>query len=167
MLYWEALKKQHNLLFLNLIYNYIQSLLKLGVRRAELHHSLNFLFRSYSCLMIAVSYNLWISTDHRCWFVGWGVFLMKRQMSVGGILTLWHYESWHHFKRLCLLCCPHVSERNNRCKEQHTSPQILHSDIGNYHHLAPNSLLLHLCCKAGFWGQERGKNTGLGVGNAV
>lgn len=65
-----------------------------------------FSVRSHSRLMIAVSYNLWISADHRCWLVGWGAFLIKRQMSGGGILTLWHYKSWHRFKILGLLCCP-------------------------------------------------------------
>ena len=62
--------------------------------------------RSHSRLMIAVSYNLWSSADHRCWHVGWGVFLIKRQMSGGGIFTVWHDKSWHHFKGLSLLCCP-------------------------------------------------------------
>lgn len=73
----------------------------------KLHHSLNYFpLRSHSRLMIAASYNLWISADHRCWLVGWGAFLIKRQMSGGGILTLWHYKSWHLFKILCLLCHP-------------------------------------------------------------
>lgn len=68
-----------------------------------------FLFHSRNRLIVAVSYNLWISADHRCRLVSWGVFLIKRQMSGGGRFALWHYKGWHHFKILCLLCCPQRS----------------------------------------------------------
>lgn len=57
-------------------------------------------------LKIAGSYNLWSSADHRCWLVGWGAFLIKRQMSGDGMLTFWHYKDWHYFNALCLLCRP-------------------------------------------------------------
>lgn len=50
------------------------------------------LFRSHRRLMIAVSYNLWISADHRCWLVGWEAFLIKKQMSGGAKVTLWHHK---------------------------------------------------------------------------
>lgn len=83
--------------------------------RQKLHYCFSaFLFNSHSRLMIAVSYNLWISADHRCWLVGCWAFLIKRQMSGGAwgthIFTLWHYKSWHRFKIFCLLCFPFAWE---------------------------------------------------------
>lgn len=83
------------------------------------------LFSSHSTLTISVSYNLWISADHRCWLVGWGAFLIKRQMSGGGILTVWHYKSWHRFKMLCFAMLSHAPERKNQCKVQFTPPKLL------------------------------------------
>lgn len=132
----------------------------------KLHHSLNlFLFASHGRLMIAVSYNLWISADHRCWLVGWGAFLIKRQMSGGGILTLWHYKSWRHFKILYLLCCPlRLTENFKKWrkkkkklrKEQHTPPKLLSAMGGIITFLT--TLYSYICAtKLDFWGQEGGK----------
>lgn len=131
--------------------------LQMRCRTSRSYITLWILFRSHSRLMIAVSYNLWISADHRCWLVGWGAFLIKRQMSGGGILTVWHYKSWHRFKILCLLCCPTRPGGKNQCKVQFTPPKLLSVTGGDYHHLPHNFLFLHLCSIDGFRGQEGGK----------
>lgn len=128
----------------------------------KLHHSLNlFLFASHGRLMIAVSYNLWISADHRCWLVGWGAFLIKRQMSGGGILALWHYKSWHCFKILCLLCCPSrltetKKKKKKQRKEQQTPPKLLSATGGIITFLT--TFCSYICAaKLDFRGQEGGK----------
>lgn len=94
------------------------------------YHNITSPFELFSVLfkrlMIAVSYNLWSFADHRCWLVGWGAFLIKRLMSGEGILTLWHYKRWHHFKILCLLCCPMRPRGGKKqCKEEYTPPELL------------------------------------------
>lgn len=86
-----------------------------------------------------------------------GHFLIKRQMSGGGILALWHYKSWHRFKILCLLCRP-MCLRGKKTVQRATHPsQTPHSDRRDHHHRPRNFLFLHLCCKAGYRGQGGGK----------
>lgn len=84
-----------------------------------------FLFHSRNRLIVAVSYNLWISADHRCRLVSWGVFLIKRQMSGGGRFALWHYKKLAPFQDIMFAMLSPTLERNTGCKEQHISPKLL------------------------------------------
>lgn len=111
MFCWEALKPGFLFKTLSTVKSY-RSSNEVSEKARKQSATLNaflFLFHSRNRLIVAVSYNLWISADHRCRLVSWGVFLIKRQMSGGGRFALWHYKSWHHFKILCLLCCPQRS----------------------------------------------------------
>lgn len=123
MFCWEALKSSFFLKTLSAVKSYHSS--NEVSEKHELLWMLLFPFHSHNRLIVAVSYNLWISADHRCWLVSWGVFLIKRQMSGEGRFTLWHYKSWHHFKILCLLCCLVRLREILGCKEQHISPKLL------------------------------------------
>lgn len=64
------------------------------------------LLGSHQRLMVAVSYNLWSSADHRCWSVGWGAFLIKRQMSGEEMPRSGITKDGHCFRKLHLPHCP-------------------------------------------------------------
>lgn len=99
-----------------------------------LHHSQSFpRCRLFGRLMIAVSHNLWICADHRCWVVGWGAFLIKRQMSRGRDTHTQALGKLALFQHTVIAMLSHASDEE-WCKE-HYAPHKP-SRCWNYRHLS-------------------------------
>lgn len=117
------------------------SLFRWGVRPAEVTSLFEFFLvptAHWRLLLATISQSLLI-TD-----VGWGAFLIKRQMSGGGILTVWHYKSWHCFKILCFAMLSHAPERKKSVQSATQPSQTPHIDGLDYHHL-PHNFCSHIC----------------------
>lgn len=91
--------------------------------------------------MMAASYNLCSSADHRCWSVGWGAFLIKRQMSVGKRCHSLAWQKAGMGSEICIYRA--VPWKREGSRGQSSAYKLLSMTDGAI------MALLHLCCRYG------------------
>lgn len=78
--------------------------------------------RSHQRLMMAVSYNLWSSADHRCWSVGWGAFLIDTNVG-GRDATVWYRKRLALLQKSAFTTRSHGQDRKRGGAEGNPAPR--------------------------------------------